>query len=187
MRLKMFPLRCKGDVHQWLSLQYKRRSTLEEVWGWKCECESLKVKVWKCESYLVEAGEDWDEVDWMVVPPQAEVLCGRPTWHGGRVSETIQNCLRFIYVKIITKQTYFDFDLDSHEKGNSWPEREWMTWWKLCIQLRTWENCTEATRAAEYAGWGIPGHDKNLIKEELDKFAFRKSSPSGWCRWLLLN
>ena len=100
MRLKMFPLRCKRDVHQWLSLQYKRRSTLEEVWGWKCECEILKVKVWKCESYLVEAGEDWDEVDWMVVPPQAEVLCGRPTWHGGRVSETIQNCLRFIYVKI---------------------------------------------------------------------------------------
>ena len=75
MCLKMFALSRKGDVNQWLGL-------CRVFWGmYNVEQNHGVVEG----GNLVEASEDGDQVDRMVVPSQAEVLRGRPTWHGDRV------------------------------------------------------------------------------------------------------
>ena len=175
MCLKMFPLSCKGDVHQWLGLLDKKRSTY-----WRKESGT---------THLVEAGEDWDEVDGMVVPPQAEVLCGRPTWHGGRCSETIQNCLRFIHVKRLSQNKHI-LSLISHscwihmKKATAVQNRS-RGLGEICASSnnRTWENCTEASHAAEYAGWGNPRSRQKPYKGGAWQICFEEKQP----RWLLLN
>ena len=82
-------------------------------------------------THLVEAGEDWDQVDRVVVPSQAEVLRGRPTWHGGRVWNNhcflICKCLRFLQKSSPNKIFSTDI-LKSHKKRTGLKEKKLFNW-----------------------------------------------------------